>query len=314
MRWKVLVSAPYIQPVIEKFRPIFNQYGIEIVIPLVHERLDEEELCRWVGDIDGAICGDDRFTERVLQMAPRLKVISKWGTGIDSIDQIACQRLGISVCNTPNAFTDPVADTVLGYILSFARQIPWMTDGVRNGVWRKTSGRALRECTLGVIGVGNIGKAVVRRAIAFGMRVLGNDLLDIPKEFVWETGITMVTNEALLRQSDFISINCTLNSTSHHLISDRYFHIMKSTAVIINTARGPIIDEAALVMALREELIAGAALDVFEVEPLPDDSPLRKMNNVLMAPHNSNSSPEAWERVHWNTINNLIQELRRSEL
>lgn len=313
MRWKVLVSAPYMQPVIENFGPIFSQHGIEIIIPVVHERLDEEELCRLVGDIDGAICGDDRFTERVLQMAPRLKVISKWGTGIDSIDQIACQRMGISVCNTPNAFTDPVADTVLGYILCFARQIPWMADGVRNGVWLKIPGRALRECTLGVIGVGNIGKAVVRRAIAFGMRVLGNDLLDIPKEFVSETGINMVSNEALLRQSDFISINCTLNSTSHHLINERDFEIMKSTAVIINTARGPIIDEAALVTALKEGLIAGAALDVFEIEPLPDDSPLRKMNNVLMAPHNSNSSPEAWEHVHWNSINNLVEELRQSE-
>ena len=126
MSWKVLVSAPYMQPVIDKFRPIFAANDIEIVIPSVSERLSERELLQLVGDIDGAICGDDQFTEQVLRAAPRLKVISKWGTGIDSIDQETAAQLGIAVRNTPNAFSQPVADTVLGYVLSFARKLPWM--------------------------------------------------------------------------------------------------------------------------------------------------------------------------------------------
>jgi len=191
MSWKVLVSAPYMQPVINRFRPIFEEHGIELVVPPVNERLEEGDLLQWISDIDGVISGDDRFTERVLQSAPRLKVISKWGTGIDSIDQSACDRLGIAVRNSPNAFTQPVADSVMGYALCFARNLPWMAQAMREGVWYKMPGRALSECILGVIGVGNIGKAVVSRARSFGMSVLGNDRVEMPKEFVSESGIEM---------------------------------------------------------------------------------------------------------------------------
>lgn len=311
MSLKVLVSAPYMQPVIDRFRGIFEAHQIELVIPVVRERLSEEELLPWVGDVDGAICGDDRFTERVLRSAPRLKVISKWGTGVDSIDVAACSRLGITVCNTANAFSEPVADTVLGYVLCFARQLPWVDRDMRAAVWRKRQSVSLRECVLGVIGVGNVGKAVVRRAIAFGMRVLGNDLIEMPRAFVAETGIEMVSKEELLQQADFISINCDLNPTSYHLMSDAELRRMKSTARVINTARGPIIDEPALIRALQAKRIAGAALDVFEVEPLPGDSPLLGMDNVLLAPHNANSSPESWERVHVKTIENLLGALQR---
>ena len=171
MTRKVLVSAPYMQPVIDRFRSIFEENEIELVIPPVKERLDEEELMEWVNDIDGAICGDDRFTERVLKAAPRLRVISKWGTGLDSIDQEACKRVGIAVRNTPNAFSEPVADTVMGYVLALARQLIPMDREMHAGGWSKQPGISLRECTLGVIGVGNVGKAVVRRALAFGMRL-----------------------------------------------------------------------------------------------------------------------------------------------
>lgn len=313
MSWKVLVSAPYMQAVVDRFRSIFEANNIEVILPPVNEQLSEEELLQWVGNIDGAICGDDCFTERVMQAAPRLKVISKWGIGIDSIDREAAARLGVAVRNTPNAFGEPVADTVLGYILCFARQLPWMDRDIRTGVWCKRSCTSLRECTVGVIGVGNVGKAVVRRAITFGMRVLGNDIVEMSADFLAETDIKMVSKEDLLRQADFVSLNCDLNPTSYHLMSDAEFALMKPSAVVINTARGPIIDELALVKALQEKRIAGAALDVFEVEPLPENSLLRQMDNVLLAPHNANSSPEAWERVHQNTIHNLLDELRRSE-
>jgi D-3-phosphoglycerate dehydrogenase len=240
-----------------------------------------------------------------------LKVLSKWGTGIDSIDQEACRRLGIAVCNSPNAFSEPVADSVLGYMLNFARRLPWMDRVMRKGQWTKMPSIALRECTLGVIGVGNVGKAVVRRATAFGMRVLGNDLVDMPFDFLTETRIDMVSKEELLQQADFVSLNCTLNPTSFHLISENEFVLMKHNAVIINTARGPIIDEPALIRALQSEQIAGAALDVFETEPLPAESPLLEMDNVMLSPHNSNSSPEAWERVHQNTVQNLLDVLEK---
>jgi D-3-phosphoglycerate dehydrogenase len=312
MRWKVLVSAPYMQPVIDRFRPLFEEHDIELVIPPVRERLSENELLEWIGDIDGVISGDDRFTEKVLRSAPRLKVISKWGTGIDSIDLEACERHGIVVRNTPGAFNMPVADTVLGYILCFARQLLNLDRDIRAGRWVKRTSISLRECTLGVIGVGNVGKTVVRRAIAFGMPVLGNDIVEMPPEFVAETGIEMTSKDDLLRRADFVSLNCTLNPTSFHIIGQRELSLMKPAAYLINAARGPLIDEPALVKALQEKRIAGAALDVFEVEPLPENSPLRRMDNVLLAPHNSNSSPEAWERVHDNTVYNLLEVLENS--
>ncbi len=310
MSYTVLLSAPYMIPFLDRFQTVFERHGIELIVPEVHERLEEEDLLKYAGQFDGAICGDDRYTARVLEAcAPRLKVISKWGTGIDSIDAEACSRLNIKIRRTPNAFTLPVADTVMGYILAFARNIPWMDQTMKAGRWKKIPGRSLSECTLGVIGVGNIGKAVTRRARAFGMRVLGNDIVEIDHVFIAETGIQMTTLEDLLAGADFVSLNCDLNPTSHHLINRETLAWMKPSAVLINTARGPVVDEVALIEALREGKIAGAALDVFEVEPLPADSPLLHMDSVLLAPHNANSSPAAWERVHWNTIKNLLDGL-----
>ena len=306
----ILLTAPYMIPFLDRFRPVLEGYGLEVIVPDVEERMEEEDLLRYAGQFDGTICGDDRYTARVLETcAPRLKVISKWGTGVDSIDRETCARLGIQIGRTPNAFTLPVADTVMGYILAFARRQPWMDAAMKRGEWQKIPGRSLSECTLGVVGVGNIGKAVVRRARAFGMTVLGNDIAEIDHVFVAESGIRMVALDELLAQADFISINADLNPTSYHLINAGTLAQAKAGAVLINTARGPIVDEPALIDALRSGHLGGAALDVFEVEPLPADSPLLAMDNVMLAPHNANSSPAAWERVHWNTIRNLLEGL-----
>ena len=151
VQWKVLVSAPYMLPVIDEYQGAFQEQGVEVVLAPVRERLSEEELLPLIAEMDGVICGDDQFTERVLRSAPKLKVISKWGTGIDSIDSIAAEKMGIRVCNTPGAFTDPVADTVMGYVLTFARQLVWLDREMRNGNWKKRPGVSLRECVLGVV-------------------------------------------------------------------------------------------------------------------------------------------------------------------
>ncbi len=313
MKWKVLVTAPYMHPVPEKYRQILEGNDIELIVPPVEERLSEEELLHLIGDIDGVISGDDQFTERVYKAAKRLKVISKWGTGIDSIDQQAAKVRGIAIRNTLDAFTVPVADSVVGYMLCFARKLPWMNEHMRAGRWEKIPGFSLSECTLGVIGVGHIGKAVIRRAKAFGIRLTGNDIVEMPEGFLDETGITMTSKEALLKEADFVCLGCDLNPTSFHIMSRKEFSLMKRTAYLINTARGPLVDEPELINALQTREIAGAALDVFEVEPLPADSPLRKFDNVMIAPHNSNSSPAAWEKVHDSTVKNLLEELQRRE-
>jgi D-3-phosphoglycerate dehydrogenase len=306
----ILLTAPYMIPLLDRFKPVFDKYRLDLIVADVQERMEEEDLLKYAGQFDGAICGDDRYTARVLEAcSPRLRVISKWGTGIDSIDASACFRLNIKLCRTTNAFTTPVADSVLGYMLAFARRVPWMDKAMKAGGWEKILCKSLSECNLGVIGVGNIGKAVTRRARAFGMHVLGTDIVDIDHVFISESGIVMTNLDYLLANSDFVSVNCDLNPTSHHLINAVTLGKMKPSAVLINTARGPIVNETALIHALQRGQIAGAALDVFEHEPLAADNPLLKMDNVMLAPHNSNSSPTAWERVHWNTIRNLVEGL-----
>ena len=301
-KYKVLITAPYLQPIVENYRAIFNEHQIEIIVPQLKERLSEAELLECIKDIDGIIAGNDEITEKVLLAAPKLKVVSKWGTGIDGIDKEAAARLGIAIRNTPNAFTEPVADTVLNFMLCLARGTIDLNEKMHHDVWEKRVGFALHECTLGVIGMGNIGKAIVKRAQAFGMRVLGNDIKEMPFDF-------MVPLSELLKESDFVSLNCDLNHTSRHLINKETLALMKPTAYLINTSRGQVIDEKALIGALEQKKIAGAGLDVFEDEPLAIDSPLKKMSNIILSPHNANAGKAAWEKVHISTINNLIEEL-----
>ena len=312
MTWKVLVSAPYFLPVIESWRPRLAKEGVELIAARVNERLSEEELLEVVADIDGIICGDDRITQRVLEAAPRLKVISKWGTGIDSIDAQAAAARGIPVCRTRNAFSEPVADSALGYMLTFARKMTRLDQDIRQGRWEKPMLMALGECVLGVVGVGDCGKAVVRRAVSFGMRVLGNDIVMLPDDFVDAMGLEVVSLEKLLTTADFVSLHTDLNETSYHLISKAQLEQMKTGAYLINTSRGPVVNEPDLIDALQQRIIAGAALDVFEDEPLPADSPLRDIDNCLLAPHTANSSPMAWDRVHESTVRNLLEVLHNA--
>lgn len=307
---QILVSAPYLLPELQRFEAVFEQAGVDVVRAVVTERLSEAELLGYAREVDGVLCGDDQFTAQVLQrFAPRLKVISKWGTGVDSIDLRAAEALGIQVFNTPDAFTDAVADSVMGYVLCFARDLPFLDAAMKRGDWEKRIGYSLGERTLGVIGVGRIGKAVLTRARAFCMRLLGNDVVEVDPDLVSSIRLDMVSLEELLEESDYVSVNCDLNPTSRGLLDAERLNRMKAGSVLINTARGPIVKERALIEALESGRLSGAALDVFEVEPLPLESPLRKMENVLLAPHNSNSSPRAWERVHWNSLANLFKGL-----
>lgn len=313
MRHKVLISAPYAMPVIERYRRELAAAGCEIVVADVRERLDEEQLLKVVGDIDGIICGDDRISARVLDAAPRLKVISKWGTGIDSIDSSAARARGVAVMNTPNAFSEPLADTVLGYLLIAARRLPAMDADIRAGRWVKPQLVSLREKVLGIIGLGNCGKAVARRASAFGMEIIACDVVPVSEDFLARQNVRMVPLDRLLAESDFVTLHVDLNPGTRHLINSRTLQIMKPSAFLVNTSRGPVIDEKALIEVLRARKIAGAAMDVFEEEPLPANSPLRELDNCWLAPHNANSSPQAAERVHRNTIEQLVRVLKAGE-
>jgi D-3-phosphoglycerate dehydrogenase / 2-oxoglutarate reductase len=308
MKKTIIFSAPYMMTSVERFRKVLEgHYGIEMIVPEVKQKLLEDDILKYAGQFDGTICGDDVYSPRVIEAcSPRLKVISKWGTGIDAIDKAACKKYNVMIGNTLNAFTIPVSETAVGYMLNFARGLTVMDRTMHAGAWDKPAITTLSETTVGIIGAGNIGQAVARRVRAFGCRILMNDIVPIKPDFLIENHIEQVPLEQLLNESDFVTCHTDLNETSRHLINAKTLAMMKPTAYLINTSRGPVVDEAALAEALSAKKLAGAAMDVFETEPLPMDSPLRAMPNVYIAPHNCNFSPVACERVHWNTIRNLL--------
>jgi len=310
-KYHALITAPPILPKIFNYKHLFNKKSVEIIIPPydVVECLNENELIGLLKNIDGIICGDDKITENVLLKAKKLKVVSKWGTGIDSIDKNAAEKLGIKVLRVKNVFSEPVSDTVLAYILLFSRKIIEKNQLVRKNKWEKTESFTLKEKSLGVIGLGHIGKMVADKALALGMKVFGNDIRTISGKFVKRTGIIMVKLNELLKYSDFVTLHCDLNDTSFNLIGKNELRKMKPDSIIINTSRGQVINQTALEYALKNKEISGAALDVFEIEPLPKNNILRKMENVLLSPHNSNSSPLVFDKVDIESINNLFKGL-----
>ncbi len=307
--YRILITAPYMVREREQVAPLLDRPEVKVEWLPVRERLEEAELLRVIEDVDGIICGDDRITREVIDSTERLKVIVKWGTGIDSIDRDYANERGISVRNTPEAFTLPVADSAVGYILSFCRGISENNSILKAGGWDKPQGYSLSEKTVGIIGFGSIGTAVAKRLRPFGAQVLANDIRDISAEQARTQGVQMHPLETLLAKSDFVALHCDLNETSHHILNAERLALCRPNTVVINTARGPLIDEPALVRALEESRIAGAGLDVFEDEPLPVESPLRRMPQVLLAAHNSNSSPQCWQRVHRNSVAMLFEEL-----
>ena len=307
---KILITAPYFIPVPKKYRDILYRHQIRYDTLEVEEKCFESDLIPIIQNYDGVIAGDDQYTSTVFAKASKLKVIAKWGTGIDSIDLNAAKKYGVKVLNTMDAFIEPVSQTVFGYILSFARNIHSQNTSMKNGNWDKDESVTLSESALGVIGLGSIGKEVLRLGKAFRMELYGYDINKISKEFIEETGTQIVSKEALLNKSDFVSLHCVLNKSTKHIICAKDFKKMKSKAIIINTARGPLVNELDLINAINSKTIFGAGLDVFENEPLDPKSPLRSMANVLLTPHNSNSSPGVRELVHKNTIKNLLIGLR----
>ncbi len=290
MGFRVLISCPHLQKTIDQYADLLAKQGIEVESPKMIQQLTEPELLKLIDRFDGVIAGDDHFTSRVLEKGVRLKVIAKWGIGLDAIDVDAAAKLGIKIFNTPDVFADEVADVVMGYIILLSRQLQKLDVSVRSGGWVQIQGRSLKGRRLGIIGMGSIGKAVVSRAKASGMEVTGYDTREIPADFIAKTGLRSIQLDELLRTSDYISLNCNLTKENHHLLGMHEFELMKSGILIVNTSRGALIDEAALLNALRSGKVVGAALDVFEKEPLPTDSPLRKFDNCIFGTHNSSNT------------------------
>jgi D-3-phosphoglycerate dehydrogenase len=305
-RLRVLVTCPQMQRTIEHFRDELDAAGIDIELPDVVQALSEDELVPIIGRYDGMIAGDDQITAKVIDAASRLRTIAKWGVGVDGIDQSAAEARGIVVTNTPGAFGDEVADVALSYVLLLARRVHEIDRSVRDGGWAKPVGMTLAGKTLGVIGLGSIGRATVRRGVAFGMEVLGYDPFEPSRGAAADLGAAPVALDELLAQSRFVVVCCPLTPENHHLIDSAALALMSRDAFLVNVARGPLVDEAALADALARGAIAGAALDVFEVEPLPADSPLRRFGGVILGSHNGSNTAEGTLRVSGIAVRNLI--------
>ena len=302
----VLITAPRMLRDWEHIVDLRERYPFKYRLLDVEEAATEPQLLEAVPGIDAAICGDDPWTAAVMNAGrPTLRAICKWGTGIDSIDAAAAARRSITIRNVPDAFSVPVADTVLAHLLAFARRRDELDRAMKRGEWHKIPGTTLAESTLGIVGVGAIGRTVARRAAAFGMTLLGCDPVTPPLQFLDDTRMQLTDLDTLLRESDFVSLHCDLNPTSRQILNAHAISLMKPTAVVVNTARGGLIEETALVRALQQGRLAGAGLDVFEVEPLPAQSPLRAMSNVSLSPHCANSSDLACLKVHERVLENV---------
>lgn len=313
MSFRVLVTCTPMLMSLEECQERFKAEGLEVVAPKIDQQLSEAELSAMIADFDGVITGDDPFTEQVLEIGRkgRLRAIVKWGIGLNAIDLEAAKRLGIYVSNTPGMFGDEVADTVLGYMLLLARGLHKIDAAVRRGEWLKIQGTSLRGRVGGIIGVGSIGSALAPRFRALGMQVLGYHTHPIDPSFCQETGLQQVELEDLLRSADCIALCCSLNPENYHLLDEETFSMMKDGVWIVNVARGALIDENALITALESGKVGGAALDVFESEPLSSDHPLLQYSQVIVGSHNASNTKEAVLRVNQLTIDILVRELRR---
>jgi D-3-phosphoglycerate dehydrogenase len=313
MSFRVLVTCTPMLMSLADCQERFKAENLDVVAPKIDQQLSEAELRKMIADFDGVITGDDPFTERVLEIGRngRLRVIVKWGIGLNAIDLEAAKKLGIYVSNTPGMFGDEVADTALCYILLLARNLHKIDAAVRQGEWLKIQGTSVRGKVAGIIGVGSIGSAIARRLHVLGIQVLGYDPRPIASAFCQETGLQQVELDHLLGSADCVVLSCSLTPDNYHLLNKSAFSMMKDGVWIVNVARGALIDENALIAALESDKVGAAALDVFESEPLPSDHPLLKYEQVIVGSHNASNTREAVRRVNQLAIDILVRELRR---
>ena len=291
---------------INEFVPHAAQQGFELVPAKVTQTLTQDELVSLLPQFDGWIIGDDPATRRVFEagQAGRLKAAVKWGIGVDNVDFAACKDLGIPIINTPQMFGGEVADVALGYVIGLARQLFSIDRGVREGGWPKPAGISLAGKTVGLIGLGDIGRALAKRLLACEMHVVAYD-----PGVAGDLGISGVQRAAWperVEDADFLAFTCSLNAHNRHMLNAGVLARCKPGVHVVNVARGPLIDEPALIAALQAGHVRAAALDVFEDEPLPAASPLRDMPQCIFGSHNGSNTKDAVRRASHEAMTRLF--------
>lgn len=296
MSWRVLATPrSFFEEGREGYK-LLETAGVEVIPSPADRPLQDEELAALLGQVDGLVVGVDRVGRRSLQAGrPRLRVVARNGIGVDTVDVQAATELGVVVTNAPSVNADSVADFAFALLLALVRRVPEADRAVRAGAWPRLVGVELRGKYLGIVGFGRIGQRVAERARGFGLRVVAYD----PQPDLaaaGELGVELVEFPRLLEEADFVSLHLPLLPETRHLLGEAQLRRMKSTSYLVNTARGGVVDEAALARALREGWIAGAACDVFEEEP-PRTSPLLDAPNLLLSPHMASHTREAIARA-----------------
>lgn len=309
---RILVTARSFRKLSGPHRELLEQAGYEIVEPEQDRPLEPSELAPLLADVDGAILGLDRVTAAALQDARCLKVISRFGVGVDEIDLQAATARGIVVTVTPGANSIAVAELTVALMLALKRHLRFHDQVVREGRWDRRMGSELAGEVLGLVGFGRIGREVARRARAFDMRILFTDPEPPPQTVAAELQAEPREFDDLLATSDIISLHLPLTQTTRGLIGERQLQQMKTSAVLVNTARGGLVDETALFHALQQGHIAGAAFDVFDREP-PGDSPLLRLENFIGTPHIGSATQQSTLRMGLMAAENalLVLEGRR---
>ncbi|MDI3310420.1 MAG: phosphoglycerate dehydrogenase [Thermoanaerobacterium sp.] len=311
MRKKILITPRSFGKTSNVPFEMLKKYDYEIIRNESGKPYEESELINIIKDIDGIIVGLDKITSNVLKNAKKLKVITKYGVGMDNIDIEEAEKLGIKITFTPGANKESVADLAFSLMLCLSRNVIKLDNIVRSNKWEKIVGYEVYGKTLGIVGTGSIGKGVAKRAAGFDMKILAYDKYP-DYDFADKIGMKYVDKKTLLEESDFITLHIPLSDETYHFIDEEEFNIMKNTAYIINTSRGGIINENALYNALKDKKIAGAALDAFEEEP-PLNSKLFELDNVILSPHCGASTKEATDRMGIMAVEGLISVLEGME-
>lgn len=306
MSYKILVATRSFGSTSSKPWDVLNQAGCEIVKADMSQKMSEERLIELLQGVDGAIIGVVPMSAHVMEHAPSLKVVSMHGVGVDHIDLTAAAQKGVVIANCQGANDQSVADLTIGLMVSIARDIPSLDKAVRGGGWGAHTGSELWKKTLGLVGLGRIGRGVAKRALGFDMQVLAYDPY-VQAEDVGQ-GISLVSFDVVLQEADYVSLHAALSDETRCMIGAAQLQGMKPSAYLINTSRGALVDEDALYVALAEKQIAGAALDVYDVEP-PKDSPLLQLENVVVVPHIGAHTRESIERVGVMAAENVLRTL-----
>lgn len=306
MSYSVLVTCPPMLGLIDEFKHLFTEKGIDIYCPPVKQTLSVEELKELLPQFDGWIIGDDPANAEVFKAGRqgKLKAAVKWGVGVDNVDFKAAKELGIPITNTPRMFGGEVADVAVGYVIGLARQTFWIDREVRKGNWIKPSGISLAGKTVALVGFGDIGRNTAKRLLAFDLKVIAYD-----PYFQVQDDLSQVESSIWpkrVEEADFIVLTCALTPDNYHLLNADVFAKVKPAVKIVNVARGPLIDESALINALSSGQVHSAALDVFEVEPLPLDSPLRGFEQCIFGSHNGSNTVDAVRRASHQAIQLLF--------